>query len=320
MGPAKSIATPAAIKRRYRKLAGAVRNHGWKTALAAAFLQVPLLAHFWKLFLGRPLKSINIFGAEMIVDLSDPGLSWQLITRGQREVEHSNDIRANLRPGMSGIDLGANMGYFALLEAKAIGPNGRLYCIEPVSANVEILRNNIKLNGYDNAVRVFQNLVSSGSDRLKITLSAASNSHHVRPESPETDSGADQETVTAISIDEFMTLQGLIPSDINFLRCDIEGYEAVALKGMTKLLGASTPLDLFIELHPDMYPLWGTDICAITKLFSGYGFTILKAVKEFSNNEGLEPKTEILERPSFESYLARQAIWPKGGVQMHLKR
>ena len=58
-------------------------------------------------------------------------------------------------------DLGANIGYYALMELSLIGPAGTLIAVEPSPANVEFLKRNLALNDYQNTelhqVAIFNN-------------------------------------------------------------------------------------------------------------------------------------------------------------------
>ena len=103
------------IVRQLRKFIAAMKLHGLITAIAASVMKFTPAQRIWHRLFGRPIRLIDVMRLKMHVDLSDPGISWQLITRGRREVDHVNDIRNNLRPGMRGIDLGAHIGYFALI-------------------------------------------------------------------------------------------------------------------------------------------------------------------------------------------------------------
>lgn len=306
--------------RRLRKLFGAVRLHGLSIGLKSSILKVPSVGKFWHARNYRCLAMINVMEHKMYVDLSDPGISWQLLTRGHREVQHVNDIRAYVRPGMTGIDIGANIGFFPLIEAALIGSNGRLYCIEPVSRNVEILKKNISENEYLDRVEMFQYAIAAENGVSRILLTNASNSHHIVPDDKADFSNMNFEEVEAISIDRFMDMVGLSSEDVDFLRCDIEGYEAIAIRGMTKLLTAETPMHFFIELHPDTYPEWDRTVEQIVGELLEYGFTFRSVVKEFPRTDGKEPRVEVLRNPSIEDYLRHQGNWGNGGVQVHLQR
>ncbi len=52
-----------------------------------------------------------------------------------------------LRPGMTVINVGAHVGYFALLAARCVGPSGRVLAIEPAPENFALLQANVEQAG-----------------------------------------------------------------------------------------------------------------------------------------------------------------------------
>ena len=60
-------------------------------------------------------------------------------------------MRVALRPGMTFVDVGANIGYFSVLGSTLVGPEGRVLCVEADPANVAILRANLWKNNCQNA-------------------------------------------------------------------------------------------------------------------------------------------------------------------------
>ena len=69
--------------------------------------------------------------------------------------------RRILRRGDAAVDVGANIGSYALLFASLVGADGRVAAIEALPEAAEILRRNIRLNGFENI-----SLVEAGvSDR-----------------------------------------------------------------------------------------------------------------------------------------------------------
>jgi predicted methyltransferase len=59
---------------------------------------------------------------------------------GERHVSEANLVRSLLAPGMNVVDVGANIGYFTLMFAQVVGPQGRIIAIisrESAGADVE---------------------------------------------------------------------------------------------------------------------------------------------------------------------------------------
>lgn len=68
---------------------------------------------------------------------------------GRHDHEVSRWVTGLLRPGMTVVDVGANVGYFSIPAAEKVGRSGRVVAIEPIEANVELLHRNIALNAAD---------------------------------------------------------------------------------------------------------------------------------------------------------------------------
>ena len=47
---------------------------------------------------------------------------------------------------MQVLDIGANIGYYVLIERNLIGKKGKIVAVEPVDENIELLKKNLELN------------------------------------------------------------------------------------------------------------------------------------------------------------------------------
>ena len=72
----------------------------------------------------------NVQGSKMILDSRDNGLCRELfIHNGLREPECTRIFQNELHDGMVVVDIGANIGYYLLMEARRVGPTGMVYGI-----------------------------------------------------------------------------------------------------------------------------------------------------------------------------------------------
>lgn len=93
---------------------------------------------------------------------SREGLALQLLPgRGEWFTFYENLVRQDylsgleaLGPGDHVVDIGANIGAFAVLAGSKVGPRGRVFAYEPDPATCERLRANVKLNGFESIVVV----------------------------------------------------------------------------------------------------------------------------------------------------------------------
>ncbi len=146
-----------------------------------------------------------------------------------------------LRPGDALVDVGANVGYFSLLGARLVGPTGRVLAVEPSPPTVTRLRENVALNRYD-TVTIADCAASDCDGTVEITECIDRNSgmNTMRPSA-----GARRRwTVPALRLDS------LIPADwpVRLIKLDIEGAEALALRGLSGLLARPDAPDVLSEI------------------------------------------------------------------------
>jgi FkbM family methyltransferase len=89
------------------------------------------------------------------VDTDDILLSPRLVLDGFWEPWVTLAIARQVQPGMACIDVGANFGYYTLLMAAAVGPNGRVLACEPNQALIDgFLSKNIEVNGFGKRIEI----------------------------------------------------------------------------------------------------------------------------------------------------------------------
>jgi FkbM family methyltransferase len=144
-------------------------------------------------------------------------------------------VEVLLRPGMTFVDVGANIGYYTVLASRLVGPQGKVYAFEPHPAIYPVLRRNIEANGCTNVIAL---------------PLAASNRPGSRPFAEVTArpywEGAIE--VEAISLDEFVLREGWPRVDL--IKVDVDGGEPEVVEGMRSLLARSPAVRLIIEFWP----------------------------------------------------------------------
>ena len=263
---------------------------------------------------GRRFLRKQIHGCEMDLNLQDKGISRTLLLFGTREAEHRVLLEQVLKPGMTVFDVGANIGYYALMEKRLIGPTGKVIAAEPAPANAELLRRNLALNGFDD-VPVLDLAISDQAGKRSFHLAEQSNlgSFH--------NSGTGARHLSGQSIEvEMRTLADLAtefgPPDL--IRMDVEGHEVEILSGLIEPVasGAMTPMVLF-ETHLSRYSPDHDLEAPLRRLFElGYGARFLassaeagSAAIEARGYQGGEPiHTDFVTRRIFENVSEEDAI------------
>jgi len=184
----------------------------------------------------------NIQDSKMVVNLNDEGLARDLVLSNIREPFSTETMRKELRKGNVVIDIGANIGYYALMESRLVGNKGKIYAIEPVPKNFKLLSYNVKLNNYKN-IKLFNLAIGEKRKKEKMHIST----HHNRCSM--IDDGSKfigSIMVKTETLDNF--IEGKKWPDL--IRMDTEGYEYEIIQGMKKILKTEKPLKIFIEIHP----------------------------------------------------------------------
>jgi len=205
--------------------------------------------NFHKKFRSHRYYRTSVYGHTMYVDTHDSGISEGLAINQYRERGHTQILRRYVKPGMTIVDLGANIGYNTLLFAAETGPEGTVYAIEPHPDNFSLLTKNVQVNNYEDRVITHQYAIADSEGEVDLVLDSKSNLHRVIDDTvkPELESIS----VHATTIDSLLAQW---VDDIDFIRMDIEGYEESVLSKqcMGTVLDLSAP-DLLFEVHSGAY-------------------------------------------------------------------
>ncbi len=140
-------------------------------------------------------------------------------------------------PGEVVYDLGANVGYYTLLAAVLLGPQGKVFAFEPLPRNLEYLRRHLSLNRIENAV-VIEAAVADRSGTVRFEEDASTSKGRIGEQG-----GLE---VRAIALDDWID-EGKLPPPA-LLKIDIEGAELQALQGARKALAKTHPA-IFLSTH-----------------------------------------------------------------------
>lgn len=173
------------------------------------------------------------------------GGSHSAFILGNHEPEVQEFLAKVLRPGMVYYDAGANVGFFAVIAARLVGPSGHVVCFEPLPENARQIEYNAALNGFSNiAVRPE---ALGDSNRTGVFNTSAEPTWGMLStvgKPPEQANG--QIAVPVRTLDSVCGDAGLPRPDV--IQMDVEGAEAEALRGAWATLTSARPL-LVIELH-----------------------------------------------------------------------
>lgn len=203
---------------------------------------------FIKIKTGFPVSIIKeINGCKMFLDLkNDQGISRDLYCCGAREVLSVKYLLNSniLKEGDCALDIGANIGYYALLESRLVGERGQVYALEPVQKNFKILNKNIFLNNIKN-IKTFK--LAAGNKNIKDYINISRKGNWSSLVYRKGVGFFKKEEIGVVKIDDF--LKG--KKNPNLVRMDVEGYEYAIIDGMKKTLELGG-IKILLEIHSDI--------------------------------------------------------------------
>ena len=188
------------------------------------------------------------------------------IGRRSPATEYVYHLPELVREGDVCIDIGANLGYYARPLAELAGSSGRVYAVEPVPVIGRVLRRNLR--GCRN-VEILPYALGEENRRIRMSNdSARTTGYFGTGQNYVDESGAE----ACVSFDAEMRrgselFAGL--TRLDFVKCDIEGYELHVMRELRPLLERFRPTVL-IETGGDNRP----QIVALFREMGYAGYTL----------------------------------------------
>jgi len=181
-------------------------------------------------------------GMPMLLDMQTEKDFWL----GTYEPEMQSALAELIIPGMTVYDVGANIGYITLMLAMLTGSQGKVHAFEALPDNVERLRRNVELNGFNDRVAIYSGAVAAGEGAVRFLVHASGGMGKAAGSAGREERYPREITVPCTSLDAFAFVLGNPPPQA--VKMDIEGGEVLALPGMKRILSEAHPL-MLLELH-----------------------------------------------------------------------
>ncbi|MCA9510006.1 MAG: FkbM family methyltransferase [Myxococcota bacterium] len=163
---------------------------------------------------------------------------------------------AALRPGDTFVDIGANIGVYAMWAARLVGDRGRVFAFEPVPGTRAQLERNVVENGFSQVEVVPKGV---GAEPSTLTL-------HVVPGSSGLSSRYARDDAASVAVEvEVATLDAFFAGRAapRAMKIDVEGMELDVLRGAAGLLASPTPPAIVFEAHAPHFDRAGTTYASI---------------------------------------------------------
>ena len=243
---------------------------------------LPGKTRFARLLIGRHLSSRDVDvkcldGSQMLIPSLSDSVGFHLFIDGVYEPTELAWLLDELRPGDVYVDVGANIGGFAVPAARRVGSSGRVIAVEASPQVAGYLRRNLDRNGVAN-VEVCE-VAASDETSAGVTFYAApadafgaggfGAANGMRPI-----------TVPATRLDSLLEEKGV--TTVGVLKIDVEGFEAGVLRGAERLLTGPCPPAVLFEFYEwaerragepgdaqRVLRAWGFDIWRVEDYVSG---------------------------------------------------
>jgi FkbM family methyltransferase len=164
-----------------------------------------------------------------------------------------------VRPGDTLVDVGANLGLYAVAAAKR---GARVIAVEPDPANVRDIRRNARLNRAK--VSIVQALAGAEIGAAPLALRGSPVSGNIDMYLGPT---------TRYGVAPVLTLDALLKDErVDLLKIDVEGAEIDVLRGAEQTLAEKRPRAILIEVHPTSFALIGQTVGDLTQLLDSAGY------------------------------------------------
>lgn len=228
---------------------------------------------------------LDVQGFKIFLNSKDQGEAKDMLLRGVYDQLETDIIKQFIKDGDIALDIGAHIGYFTLLLARAVR-SGRVYAFEPELKNFKFLSKNIEINKYSNVV--LENIaLSSASGKVKLFLDKNNlgNMSFSSLNIPQKSSNGYIE-VKSMTLDEYMNK---ISNKISFIKIDVQGAEGLVFSGALQTLRRNKPV-ILVEFWPYGLKNNGTDPLGLLVMLHnlGYKFFVLDV-----KNQKLKPKNPI---------------------------
>ena len=233
-------------------------------------------------------KQVEIHGATVVLNPTDPVVSGAL-RFGVYEKAETLFFQSACRDGMTFLDVGANLGYYTALAARAVGPNGRVLAVEPDPDSFAYLEQTIAANAVGN-VEAFPVAASDAPAMLPLYSSTDNRGDNRLYAS---DEERPQVEIEARPLDALLREKKI--ETVDLIKIDVQGYEPKVIAGLRETIIASPNLTLLTEFWPQGMTEAGGDANEFLKTLRELGLTLHELKPDGSLAE-LKNDTDLIAR------------------------
>lgn len=180
---------------------------------------------------------------------------------------------SQLKPGSTFIDVGAHIGFYTLLAAKRVGPEGRVFSFEPDPETHARLARNVKANPeLASRIHLFEFAASDSGGVAQLYRTAIGNMGGNTLAGTE---GAPAMPVETTTLDHVFSREALDPRRA-VVKIDVEGHEIKALRGFHGTLSGKNKPILVVEAADQHLRRAGASSEQLIKELESHGYRLFE--------------------------------------------
>ena len=190
----------------------------------------------------------TIYNQKIFVDTRDLSLAPHILLDGYWESWITKVFTSLLQPGMTAVDVGANIGYYSLLAGAHVGDTGKVFSFEANPAVFRLLAKSMEVNGFFGRSELVNKGVMDKAGELTFSSLRdhhGSSSFFMSPEVAEQfHDKIEKISVPCISLDEFFRGR---PESVDVIKIDAEGAENNIIAGAVEVIGRNPQIKILME-------------------------------------------------------------------------
>lgn len=222
-------------------------------------------------------------GHMVVLASQDRSITPHIVRDGYFDIGLTSFLQRTLRPGMVYVDVGANMGVYALAAAVSVGHTGRVIAVEAIPRLAQMVCDNLVMNGFQKTATVIP--VAAANEEGELTIYEFDRLQGGNTIVPGVAREAEKLysvhakplTVRAAPLSTLFEQEDLPAPDL--IKIDVEGFELQVLLGARSLIAKHKPA-LIMEWHPPFMMEAETPKRLYQILTEELGYTIQKIEQE----------------------------------------
>lgn len=195
-------------------------------------------------------------------------LRLYLLAKAVAERRQRAFMRSLVEAGDVVFDIGANVGSYSRLFARAVGPAGRVHAFEPDPLACTLLRRSCR--GLGN-VEIHEVAAGENDGTAVLYCSRVNRADNRLHDSHlPSEGGEERVEVAVVPLDQYCTARGMERLDV--VKIDVQGFETAVLRGSRGSLRRLRPRHLLIELSPRHLRGAGSSAAELFALLDAMGY------------------------------------------------